>query len=35
MIFQPQSEILYVGVPFILIESDFNHLNNKTKKILD
>ncbi len=28
----PICEILYVGVPFILIESDFNHLNNKTKK---
>ena len=29
----PICEILYVGVPFILIESDFNHLNNKTKNI--
>ncbi len=25
-------EILYVGVPFILIESEFSHFNNKTKK---
>ena len=28
----PICEILYVGAPFIIIETEFNHFNNKTKK---